>query len=90
MEKQNRFRIKDFGNDKAFEEPGELLDCLSKDYRGRSVVVECLRDNGLWVRVLFVDVRQDGAVHETYGNRERFTGSVMRSLMLDVERRKVS
>jgi len=62
------FRIRNFGNDRDYDNVDELIDGLVEHYRGMSVAVLVQTPKFGMTRPFFVDVSQNGEVFETYGD----------------------
>jgi len=60
------FRIRNFGNDRDYDNVDELIDGLVEHYRGMSVAVHVRTPQYGMTMPFFVDVSENGEVFETY------------------------
>ena len=61
--------IRNFGDDRACNDPDELFKALSTHYRGRSISVKVTGARTGLVSSIFICVGDDGAVQASYGER---------------------
>lgn len=69
VEQEAPFRVRNFGNDRDYDSLEALLTGLRSDYRGLSVAVHVRRPATGMMKTFFVDVRPNGDIVESYGER---------------------
>jgi hypothetical protein len=83
MDKQKKtFCVRDFGNDREYDDVGELMVGLREHYAGRSVAVHVRTPRHGMLHAMFIDVSAEGVLLETYPaeGRTRVTKEVFEAV----------
>ena len=72
MDKQTKtFCVRDFGNDREYDDVGDLMAGLREHYAGRSVAVHVRTPRYGMLQAMFIDVSAEGVFLETYADQGR-------------------
>lgn len=72
MDEQTKtFCVRDFGNDREYDDAGELMAGLRENYAGRSVAVHIRTPRHRMLHAMFIDVSDEGVLLETYPHEGR-------------------
>lgn len=63
------FLIRNFGDDREYDDLDSVLEALKTYYRGKSVALHVIGGKYRMVRPFFLDVSQDGQLYESYADR---------------------
>jgi hypothetical protein len=60
------FLIRNFGDDRQYDDLDSVLDALRTHYRGKSIALHIVGGRNRLVRPFFLDIGQDGELYESY------------------------
>lgn len=63
------FLIRNFGDDREYDDLDSVLEALKTYYRGKSVALHVIGGKYRMVRPFFLDVGENGELYETYADQ---------------------